>query len=85
MRTARHTYAVMRRDRSEFLFDNVTDPYQLQNLAGDPSHAELREHLADRLAHRLDALGDTFEASTWHEQHWIRDRIIQRTATVPGG
>jgi len=83
VRTARHTYAVMRRDRSEFLFDHVADPHQLENLAGDRLHAELRKRLRDRLAHRLHALGDTFEASTWYEQHWTRDRVILRTATAP--
>ena len=63
--------------RRERPLGTVTPP---KFAGGDLSHEKLREHLPHRLAHRLDALGDSFEASTWYEQHRTRDRIILRTA-----
>ena len=32
------------------LYDLETDPYEFDNLAADPRHRALRDHLADRLA-----------------------------------
>ena len=44
VRTARHTYA---RSQNEawVLYDNEADPFQLNNLAGKPEHAELQAGL----------------------------------------
>lgn len=44
VRTARHTYAEYSTS-TRLLYDNVTDPHQIQNLSRDPSSAALRELL----------------------------------------
>lgn len=45
VRDKRFTYAVYRIDRSEYLFDNLADPYQMSNLAHDPDFNEQKERL----------------------------------------
>jgi len=59
VRTLRHTY--VRSIRGPWmLFDNVEDPYQLDNLIDQPSVAELRAELELQLQGWLDRLGDEF-------------------------
>ena len=82
LRGKQFTYAVQRADGSECLFDNQHDPYQMRNLAGDSNYAELLQALREELAARMAVLNDSFEACTWYERHWTRDRIILRSATM---
>ena len=76
LRGKRYTYAIYRVDRRELLFDNEADPCQLHNLANSPAHRDVLEHHRALLKTRMEALGDTFEASTWYRDHWTRDRVI---------
>jgi len=80
LRDKRYTYAIYRRDRSERLFDNVADPYQTRNLAGDPARKAIMDRFRDMLAAKMNSLNDTFEACTWYRDNWTRDRIILRGA-----
>lgn len=80
LRDKRYTYAVYRVDRSELLFDNANDPYQMRNLAGDPAHRETMERFRALLKRRMAELEDTFEACTWYRDHWTKDRVILRGA-----
>jgi arylsulfatase A-like enzyme len=82
LRSKRYTYATYRIDGAELLFDNVADPYQMTNLADDPDHADTLERFRTLLRARLEAIHDRFEACTWYEEHWTRDRLILRTATT---
>jgi len=83
MRDKRFTYAVYRVDRSELLFDNVNDPYQQRNLAGDPKHAATVERFRGMLKQKMAGLGDAFEACTWYRDHWTDgNRNITRSATA---
>ena len=82
LRDKRYTYAVHRADRREELYDNLADPYQTRNLAGDPAWSGLAERFRTKLARRMDALGDTFEGCTWYRDHWTEDRRILRSATM---
>ena len=82
LRDTRYTYAVMRVDGREHLFDLVADPLQANDLAGDPAHAATLARYREALRARMAALGDTFEACTWYRDHWTRDRVILRTATL---
>ena len=66
IRDKQHTYAVFRKDGSEFLFDNVSDPLQMQNLVDVPEFAHARERLAGCMRQKMDELGDTFETITWY-------------------
>jgi arylsulfatase A-like enzyme len=52
VRAARHTYFVLE-DGSRYLFDNIADPYQLENRADDPACAGIRDRLHARLIELL--------------------------------
>jgi arylsulfatase A-like enzyme len=76
LRSKQYTYAVYRKDRKELLFDNLEDPYQLHNLADSPEQAQTLDHFRALLKARMKELDDTFEASTWYRDHWVKDRCI---------
>ncbi|MEZ4726652.1 MAG: sulfatase [Caldilineaceae bacterium] len=82
LRSKQYTYAIYRVDGSELLFDNLADPYQMQNLVGDAQYGNELQQLRNQLQTRLATMNDTFECCTWYRDHWTEDRIIQRTATA---
>lgn len=59
LRTTRWTYVEDARG-PWLMFDNDEDPYQLNNLAGDPARAGLRRDLADALCKKREAVNDDF-------------------------
>jgi len=79
-RDERYTYARWH-DGTELLFDNVEDPYQLENLADDPDHEAAYERLSSFVDDRMDNLDDPFEPTTWYRDRWTSDRVIVRSAT----
>ncbi len=85
VRDGRYTYARMRTDGGEYLFDLVRDPLQTTNLAGSAEHKSMLAHYREALARRMAALGDTFECCTWYRDHWTWNREIVRTATLHSG
>jgi len=85
LRDKRFTYAVYRVDGSELLFDNQFDPYQMRNLINDPKYSEKHEYFREMLKGRMSELNDTFESCTWYREHWTKDRIILRSATLSSG
>ena len=78
LRSKQYTYAIYRKDRKELLFDNLKDPYQMQNLADSSAHGQTMDHFRELLKTRMKELDDNFEASTWYRDHWITNRIITR-------
>lgn len=82
LRSKQYTYATYLADGSELLFDNLADPYQMQNLVRDPTHVDTLASFREQLRERLAAINDTFEPCTWYRDHWTEDRLILRTATV---
>ncbi len=78
LRDKRYTYAIYRKDRKELLFDHQADAYQLHDLASDPRSEPTLNKFRTLLKTRMRELDDTFEASTWYQEHWVKDRIITR-------
>ena len=76
LRSKQYTYAIYRKDRKELLFDDMKDPYQLHNLVDSPEQTQTLDHFRALLKTRLKELDDTFEASTWYRDHWVKDRNI---------
>jgi arylsulfatase A-like enzyme len=66
-------YAVEGR-RTTQLFDLAEDPWELQNLAGDPRHRERLAHLRERLRCWQTEYGDTRELG---RRFWGAGRVIQ--------
>jgi len=60
IRTGRYTYARFGSGEPWVLYDNVADPYQLRNLAAEPSAAALRADLDAELEGWLERLDDPF-------------------------
>ena len=59
IRTSRYTY-VRSQEGPWLMYDNESDPYQMQNLIGDPAQADLQKDLEAKLQARLDETGDRF-------------------------
>ena len=81
-RDKRFTYAIMRADGSEYLFDNQADPWQTRNLIHDLNYEGHLERLRAFMARQIEALADPFAATTWYRDHWVQDRKIVRSATL---
>jgi len=88
LRNKQYTYAVFRGwerkglPRKELLFDNVADPLQMKNLASQPEYEKITADFRKKLKEKMTSLGDTFPPSSWYREHWIENRVIQRTATM---
>jgi arylsulfatase A-like enzyme len=80
LRTNRHTY-VESLDGPWLLYDNHADPFQMENLAGNPGAAGLRDSLSARLRAALAATGDRFERGEDYCARW--GYVLDETGTVP--
>jgi arylsulfatase A-like enzyme len=69
IRTVRYTYV---RDLHGpwLLFDDQADPYQQQNLVGDPAHATLQAELDAILQRKLRAAHDEFRPAADYIRQW---------------
>ncbi len=67
VRTKQHTYARFEDGTPWVLFDNVADPYQLENLADSSEHAELRQDLDARLDALLEQADDPEDQKTVYD------------------
>jgi N-acetylglucosamine-6-sulfatase len=57
VRTDRYTYVVWTETGEKELYDRKADPYELENLAGDPAYAAVESKLASKLAKLADCSG----------------------------
>ncbi|MHC4521348.1 MAG: sulfatase family protein [Planctomycetota bacterium] len=80
LRTARYTYA---RDLKGpwLLYDNVKDPYQLNNLCGKPEHAALQEQLEKALTRKLEQTRDDFRSGWDYIEQW--GYTVDASGTIP--
>jgi len=70
IRTNQYTY-VRNIDNEILLFDNIADPYQLNNLAGNPESKKLQEEMEGMLARELEIIGDKdFREREYYSQMW---------------
>ena len=88
VRTVRYTY-VRNLEGPWLLFDNETDPYQLDNLVGASEHAALQERLEADLTRLLAARGDEFlpgDAYIKQFGHVVnpKDGTVPYTNDLPG-
>lgn len=82
VRDKRFTYAVYRSDRAEFLFDNVSDPLQKNNLAREPKFKNEKERLKAAMYAKMRQIGDDFDNNLHYVGRWVKKRRIVRTATL---
>jgi arylsulfatase A-like enzyme len=79
-RTKRYTYAEYLADKSELLFDNIADPFQMKNRAAEPEFKALKQQLKEKMYGEMKRINDSFETCTWYEKNWTKDRLILKTA-----
>jgi arylsulfatase A-like enzyme len=63
------------------LFDNIEDPYQLNNLIDNPEYSEIKIDLDARLQKRLKETGDEFLPGMEYIKKW--GYPVDETGTVP--
>jgi arylsulfatase A-like enzyme len=69
LRTDRYTF-VWTSEGTYFLFDDVEDPYQLNNLADVPEAAEVRKELKQELTRQLEKIDDPFKEKEYYLEKW---------------
>jgi len=81
IRTRRYTYARLR-DRPWVLYDLEKDPYQLENLADDPAHSELRSKLDLLLAEEMSRSGDNWAVNLREHVQFHRGPAVYRPCEI---
>ena len=80
LKTKQYTYA---RDLKGpwLLFDNIKDPFQMNNLVGNEEFTNLQDNLESRLSLRLEEIGDEFLPGMDYIKKW--GYHVDDTGTVP--
>ena len=76
IRTKKYTYAIYKADYSELLFDNENDPYQMENLIGNPIYDEVHSSLKAMMYKKMEEIGDDFESNSYYRENWCNGRDI---------
>ena len=82
VRTRRFTY-VRWRSGPEEIYDDVEDPYQLRDLAGDAARRDLLDGLRDRLEQLMAQAHDGFPPGSAYADWYDPERNLLRTALGP--
>ncbi len=80
LRTKRYTY-VKTLEGPWLLYDNVNDPYQLNNIVNDDRYFQLKNELDAWLTRKLRSMGDDFLPGIMYIQKWGYN--LDETGTVP--
>jgi arylsulfatase A-like enzyme len=82
VRTSRYTY-VRDLKGAWLLYDNDTDPYQMKNLADDPSETDVQRGLDNLLNKNLAAAQDEFGAADFYLEKWGYKNRIDAKGALP--
>lgn len=83
IRSKAYTYARYLSDGQELLFDNLSDPYQTENLINNPGYAEVLSDCRAKMAAKMAEISDTFQPCSYYKENWVSpDRRILKTATL---
>jgi len=80
IRTVRHTY-VRTLQGPWLLYDNESDPYQLENLIERPEHGDLYRQMDEQLKSKLEQVGDEFLTGGEYLARWGYQ--VDERGTVP--
>jgi arylsulfatase A-like enzyme len=80
LRTHSHTY-VRTGDGEHYLFNDVEDPYQLENLADSADARETQATLEQELQRQLDKIDDPFREGDYYLDKWGYE--VNQTGEVP--
>ena len=76
IRTEKFTYAVYL-GGGEFLFDNIDDPLQMNNLAENEEYSDTKEELRNEMLSQMEAIGDSFEKNSYYKKNFVVKRKIK--------
>lgn len=76
IRTEKFTYAVYL-GGGEFLFDNIDDPLQMNNLADNEDYSDTKEELRNEMLSQMEAIGDSFEKNSYYKKNFVVKRKIK--------
>lgn len=83
IRDKRYTYAIFQSDKSELLFDNIKDPYQMHNLIDRKEYRQIAAAFRWKLQGQLEKYKDVFPPCSYYKGRWVdENRLIQKTATL---
>jgi hypothetical protein len=80
-KTNRYTY-VRSLEGPWLLYDDASDPFQLNNLVDQPEYASLRNDLDDQLQELLEKIGDDFRAPSDYIEEWGYE-VHPRKGNIP--
>jgi arylsulfatase A-like enzyme len=80
IRTERYTY-VRDLENPWLLYDNQTDPYQMNNLVGNPETSDIEKSLDEKLMQKLASINDEFLPGEHYIEKW--GYVTDETGTVP--
>ncbi len=69
IRTKQYSY-IKTLNGTNKLFDNTGDPFQMNNLFGDPAYTLLQNELEDKLISALNNIGDDFKPREYYLKKW---------------
>ncbi len=69
IRTKQYTYSITLNGPNMF-FDNIKDPYQMNNLIGKPAFKEIQKDLDNKLNAELKRIGDDFKPREYYLKKW---------------
>lgn len=79
IRTSQYTY-VKTLNGPELLFDNVNDPYQMNNLVNRAEYTVLQQKLEAKLMAELAEIGDEFKSREYYMEKWGLEFDMERRA-----
>lgn len=80
IRTKRYTY-IRTLEGPWLLYDNTSDPYQLNNIVNNNKYSELKSELDSWLIQKLQSMGDDFLPGIVYVKKWGYN--LDETGTVP--
>jgi arylsulfatase A-like enzyme len=69
LKTCRYSY-VKSIDGPWLLFDDLNDPYQMNNLVGNPEFKDIQKHLEEQLMDELNKITDDFRPAASYLKEW---------------
>lgn len=81
IRTSRYTY-VRRPDQPWLLYDNLKDPYQMDNLVDSEDYSDLRTDMENILQAKLNERGDRFLPKEEYLKEWGYE-VSERSGEIP--
>ena len=75
-RDERYTYAYWK-DKEHYMFDNINDPYQQNNLYGNPQYIDEQNRLDVAMFKKMNEINDNFRRASYYKKHWVKNRKIK--------